>query len=69
MLVDSTAYNAVPLLLMVCTNETQKLNMDYSTIFQPYISGRIGELILSKAYSSWPVCDSSSTSVFTSADG
>jgi hypothetical protein len=27
-------------------------------VFQPYISDRIDELILSKAYSSWPVCDS-----------
>ena len=56
--IDSTAYNAVPLLLMVCTKETQKLDIDYADVFQPYISGRIDELILSKAYSSWPVCDS-----------
>ena len=55
---DSTAYNAVPLLLMVCTNETQQLGLDYSDVFQPYIGNRIGELILSKEYSSWPVCDS-----------
>ena len=55
---DSTAYNAVPLLLMVCTNETQQLGIPYSDVFQPYISNRIDELILSKAYSSWPVCDS-----------
>lgn len=57
-IVDSTAYNAVPLLLMVCTNETQQLGKDYNDIFQPYISNRIDELILSKSYSSWPVCDS-----------
>ena len=57
-LTDSTAYNAVPLLLMVCTNETQKLNMDYNNVFQPDIASRIDELILSKSYSSWPVCDS-----------
>ena len=57
-LIDSTAYNAVPLLLMVCTNEIQKLDLDYSDIFQPYISDRIDELILSKEYSSWPVGDS-----------
>ena len=57
-LIDSTAYNAVPLLLMVCTKETQRLDVDYSEVFQPYISDRIDELILSKAYSSWPVCDS-----------
>ena len=57
-LTDSTAYNAVPLLLMVCTNETQKLNIDYDNVFQPDIAGRIDELILSKSYSSWPVCDS-----------
>ena len=56
--IDSTAYNAVPLLLMVCTNETQQMGIDYSNVFQPYISGRIDELILSKAFSSWPVCDS-----------
>lgn len=55
---DSTAYNAVPLLLMVCTNETQQLGIPYSDVFQPYISSRIDELILSKSYSSWPVCDS-----------
>lgn len=57
-LIDSTAYNAVPLLLMVCTKETQQLEMEYSDVFQPYISGRIDELILSKNYSSWSVCDS-----------
>ncbi|MBR1596735.1 MAG: hypothetical protein IJ665_08625 [Phocaeicola sp.] len=57
-LIDSTAYNAVPLLLMVCTNETQQLNIDYSEVFQPYISDKIDKLILSKNYSSWPVCDS-----------
>lgn len=57
-LIDSTAYNAVPLLLMVCTNETQQLGIDYGDVFQPYISGKIDKLILSKNYSSWPVCDS-----------
>ncbi|MBQ9641252.1 MAG: hypothetical protein IJV06_06805 [Bacteroidaceae bacterium] len=57
-LIDSTAYNAVPLLLMVCTKETQRLDVEYKDFFQPYISGRIDELILSKSYSSWPVCDS-----------
>ena len=55
--IDSTAYNAVPLLLMVCTNETQQLNLNYEDIFQPYIADQIDELILSKSYSSWPVCD------------
>lgn len=55
---DSTAYNAVPLLLMVSTNETQHLGMDYANVFQPYICNRIDELILSKQFSSWPVCDS-----------
>ena len=55
--IDKTAYNAVPLLLMVCTNETQKLNLKYEDIFQPYIADQIPELILSKSYSSWPVCD------------
>lgn len=57
-LIDSTAYNAVPLLLMVTTNEIQRLNIDYADVFQPYICDRIDELILSKNYSSWPVCDS-----------
>ena len=58
-IIDSTAYNAVPLLLMVCTKEIQKLDdISYADVFQPYISNRIDELILSKAYSSWPVCDS-----------
>ena len=56
-ILDRTAYNAVPLLLMVTTNETQRLNIDYADIFQPYICNRIDELILSKNYSSWPVCD------------
>lgn len=55
---DSTAYNAVPILLMVSTNEIQKLNMSYSDAFQPYICDRIEELVLSKEYSSWPICDS-----------
>ncbi|MBR6275655.1 MAG: hypothetical protein IKR31_01790, partial [Prevotella sp.] len=57
-LIDETAYNAVPLLLMVCTKETQMLSIDYKDVFQPYICDRIDELILSKEYSSWPVCDS-----------
>ncbi len=56
-LTDSTAYNAVPLLLMVCTNETQQLGIDYDKVFQPYISNKIDDLVLSKNYSSWPVCD------------
>ena len=54
---DRTAYNAVPLLLMVSTNETQKLNLDYKDVFQPEVASRIDELIFSKSYSSWPVCD------------
>lgn len=57
-ILDETAYNAVPLLIMVCTKETQMLNIDYKDVFQPYICDRIDELILSKQYSSWPVCDS-----------
>ena len=57
-LIDSTAYNAVPMLLMVSTKETQRLDMDYSEVFQPYICDRIGELVLSKNFSSWPICDS-----------
>ncbi|MBR1465624.1 MAG: hypothetical protein IJ607_04615 [Bacteroidaceae bacterium] len=56
--IDRTAYNAVPLLLMVATNETQKLGISYSDVFQPNIANRVDKLILSKAYSSWPVCDS-----------
>lgn len=43
---------------MVSTNETQHLGMDYANVFQPYICNRIDELILSKQFSSWPVCDS-----------
>ena len=54
---DRTAYNAVPLLLMVSTNETQKLNLEYKDVFQPEVASRIDELIFSKSYSSWPVCD------------
>ena len=54
---DRTAYNAVPLLLMVSTNETQQLNLDYKDVFQPEVASRIDELIFSKNYSSWPVCD------------
>ena len=57
-LIDSTAYNAVPMLLMVSTKETQRLDVDYSEVFQPYICDRIEELVLSKEYSSWPICDS-----------
>lgn len=57
-LTDSTAYNAVPLLLMVSTNETQGLNMSFSEVLQPYICDRIDELVLSKEFSSWPICDS-----------
>lgn len=57
-LADTTAYNAVPLLLMVSTKETQGLDLQYADVFQPYICNRIDELINSKNYSSWPVCDS-----------
>ncbi|MBQ6749891.1 MAG: hypothetical protein IJR02_03860 [Bacteroidaceae bacterium] len=55
--IDSTAYNAVPLLLMVSTKETQNLDIEYDEVFQPYLAGQIDELINSKSYSSWPVCD------------
>jgi hypothetical protein len=55
---DSTAYNCVPMLLFVATNEIQQLGLDYADVFQPYICNRIGELVLSKNYSSWPICDS-----------
>jgi len=57
-IIDSTAYNAVPLLLMVSTNETQKLNYSYDELFQPEVSKKVGPLVLSKDYSSWAVCDS-----------
>ena len=57
-IIDSIAYNAIPVLLMVSTKETQHLDIDYSEVFQPYICDRIDELVNSKAYSSWPVCDS-----------
>lgn len=56
--IDSTAYNAVPLLLMVSTKETQQLDISYEDVFQPAIAARVDELIISKNYSSWPVCDS-----------
>ncbi|MBP5425812.1 MAG: hypothetical protein J6Y33_07040 [Prevotella sp.] len=56
--INRSAYNAVPLLLMISTKETQKLDIEYSEVFQPYICDRIGELVLSKEYSSWPICDS-----------
>ena len=55
---DTTAYNAVPLLLMVSTKEIQVLDINYSEVFQPYICDRIEELVLSKEFSSWPICDS-----------
>ena len=56
--VDSTAYNAVLPLLMVATNEIQGLKLDYNDVFYPYIADKVDEWILSKKYSSWPVCDS-----------
>ena len=56
-IIDSTAYNAVPLLLMVSTNETQQMGLEYTDVFQPEIASQIDELINSKNYSSWPVCD------------
>jgi len=56
--IDSTAYNAVPLLLMVSTKETQNLDVDYESVFQPYVASRVDRLVISKNYSSWPVCDS-----------
>lgn len=55
---DSTAYNCVPMLLFVATNEIQRLGLDYADMFQPYICDRIDELVLSKNFSSWPICDS-----------
>ena len=54
---DRSAYNAVPLLLMVSTKETQKLDLTYDEMFQPDIVPLIEPYVLSKEYSSWPVCD------------
>lgn len=54
---DRSAYNAVPLLLMVSTKETQNLDMTYEEVFQPDIVPLIEPYVLSKEYSSWPVCD------------
>lgn len=56
--IDSTAYNAVLALLMLSTNDTQNLGLEYSDVFQPYVADKIDEWINSKNYSSWPVCDS-----------
>ncbi len=56
--IDSTAYNAAPLLLMVSTNETQKLGLKYEDVFQPEVSAKVEKLILSKNYASQPLCDS-----------
>lgn len=39
---DSTAYNCVPMLLFVATNEIQRLGLDYADVFQPYICDSIG---------------------------
>lgn len=55
--IDRTAYNAVPLLLMVSTNETLRLGLTYEQVFQPDIVSMIDEYVMSKNYSSWPVCD------------
>ncbi len=54
---DRSAYNAVPLLLMVSTKETQNLDLTYEEMFQPDIVPLIEPYVLSKEYSSWPVCD------------
>lgn len=54
---DETAYNAVPLLLMTSLNETQKLGLSYDDIFQPEVAELIDVVVMSKDYSSWPVCD------------
>lgn len=54
---DTTAYNAVLALLMVATNETQKLGLKYEDVFQPYIAENIPEWIHSKNYTSGEVCD------------
>lgn len=55
--IDRTAYNAVPLLLMLSTNETLRLGLTYEQVFQPDIVPMIDEYVMSKNYSSWPVCD------------
>ena len=57
-LIDSTAYNAVPPLLMVSTVATQHLDLTYEDVFQPFLAEKIDEWIMSKKYWSWPVCDS-----------
>ncbi len=57
-LIDSTAYNAVPALLMVATVETQNMDLDYHDVLDGRIADNIDEWINSKSYSSWPVCDS-----------
>lgn len=56
--IDSTAYNAVLALLLVSTNETRGLGLELSDVFQEPIASKIPEWVLSKNYSSWPVCDS-----------
>lgn len=54
---DYTAYNAVLALLMVSTNDIQRMGLNYHDVFYPYIADNIDEWINSKKYSSWPVCD------------
>ena len=54
---DSTAYNCVPLELMVATNYTQQLGLNDYDVLQPEIAAHIDDWIHSKKYSSWDIND------------
>ena len=55
--INHTAYNAVPPLLMVSTNEIQQLGKTYEEIFVPEVADNVDKYINSKMYTSWEVCD------------
>ena len=54
---DKTSYNVVLPLLMVSTNETLHLGLQYSDIFQPNIADNIADWIESKQYTTDEIMD------------
>ena len=54
--IDSIAMTGIVPILMVATNETQKLGLNYEDMFAPDISTNIDELVLSKRVSPFALC-------------
>ena len=54
--VDTTGLTASVPMLIVATNETQKLGLNYADVFAPDIAAGLDELLLSKKYGPFIIC-------------